>query len=84
MRKLIEQVIAPSVSNSAPVIKDQRRYEYQMKRDNKGRLAVAGVQLVENYQRLQSRGKGGKQPHKPSGVAKMRRAARKARILKRK
>ncbi len=31
-----------------------------------------------------SRGKGGKRAHKPSGVAKMRRAARKARNLKRK
>lgn len=31
-----------------------------------------------------SRGKGGKRAHKPSGVAKARRAARKARNLKRK
>lgn len=78
MRKLIEQVLAPSSNNSVPVIKDQRRYEYQMARDNKGRLAIVGVQLVLNYQRIQSRGKSGKQPHKPSGVAKVRRAARKA------
>lgn len=79
MRKLIEQVLSPSSNDSLPAIKDQRRYEYQMARDNKGRLAVTGVKLVENYQRLQSRGKSGKQPHKPTGIAKMRRAARKAR-----
>ncbi len=79
MRKLIEQVIAPSASQSAPVIQDKRRYEYQMKRDNKGRMAVVGVQLVENYARIESRGKGGKKAHKPTGIAKVRRAARKAR-----
>ena len=82
MRKLIEQAFAPATNNSQPVFKDQRRYEYQMARDNKGRLAVVGVGLVQNYQRLQSRGKSGKVAHKPSGVAKIRRAARKARRVK--
>ncbi|GKW21865.1 hypothetical protein PEC302107_35940 [Pectobacterium araliae] len=82
MRKLIEQAFAPAVNNSQPVFKDQRRYQYQMARDNKGRLAVVGVELVENYRRLQSRGKSGKTAHKPTGIAKVRRAARKARRVK--
>lgn len=82
MRSFISQVFSPANSPMPTMPMDMRRKEYVTKANAAGRLEIIGIQLVANYARLESRGHGGQTPHKVTGVAKIRRAARKSRNRK--
>lgn len=55
----------------------QMRMQLVKAYDDKGNFIGYNAEPVPNYRRLKSRGKGGKQAHRFTGVAAARRAARK-------
>lgn len=69
----IRKTMAASVQ-PMPQFNVRQEFITQVNQDT-GHLEVVGVKDVTNSRRLHSRGKGGKQAHRFSGVRRIRRAA---------
>lgn len=71
--------IKKTLAASVTTVQQQVRTELVRKYDKSSGTYYTVQQVVQNHRRLKSRGHGGKQAHRFTGIAAARRAARKGR-----